>query len=76
MRARVLPVCDNAEGPNAVAHTYYKFVIFARFYFRETSHMRSFAKVKFSQNGKIILPFTDIGKSCPSREFKTSLICI
>ena len=28
-----------------------------------------FARVKFSQNEEIILLFTDIGKSCPSREF-------
>ena len=44
------------------------------FIFRETSHMRSFAKVKSSQNGKITLSFTDIGKSCFRREFKMSLI--
>ena len=35
----------------------------------ETSHMRSFVKIKSLRNGKIILSFTDIGKSCPSREF-------
>ena len=45
-------------------------------YFRETLHMQSFAKVKSSQNGKITLSFTDIGKSCTSRESQTSLICI
>ena len=38
--------------------------------------MQSFAKVKSSQNGKITLSFTDIGKSCTSRESQTSLICI
>ena len=36
-----------------------------------------FAKVDIcSQNGKITLSFTDIGKSCPSLKFKMSLICI
>ena len=39
------------------------------FYFRETSHMRSFMKIKSSQIGEIILSFTDIGKSCHSRAF-------
>ena len=29
------------------------------FYFRETSHMRSFVKIKSSRNGEITLPFTD-----------------
>ena len=43
------------------------------FFSRETSHMRSFAKVKSSQNGKSLCR---LGKSCLSREFKTSLICI
>ena len=38
-------------------------------YFRETSHMRKFAKIKPSQNDKITLSFIDIGKSCLSREF-------
>ena len=30
--------------------------------------MRSSVKIKPSQNGVIILSFTDIGKSCPGRE--------
>ena len=34
--------------------------------------MRSFVKVKSSRNGGVILSFTDIGKSCPSRDFLTS----
>ena len=52
--------------------------IFARFYFRETSHMQSSVKIKLSQYGdsEIILSFTNIGKSCPSRKFLTSLICL
>ena len=45
-------------------------------YFCETSHMRSFVKIKSSRNGKINLSFIDIGKSCLSREFFTSLICL
>ena len=39
------------------------------FYFRETSHVRSFVKIKSSRNGEITLSFTDIGKACPSLEF-------
>ena len=45
------------------------------FYFRETSRMRSFAKIESSQNGEIKLSFTDIVKSCPSREFLAFQIC-
>ena len=41
-------------------------------YFRETS----FVKIKSSRNCKITLSFIDIGKSCLSREFFTSLICL
>ena len=40
------------------------------FYFRETSHVRSFVKIKLSQNGDTTLSFADIGKSCTSREFQ------
>ena len=43
--------------------------IFARFFFREISHMRSFVKIKSSGNGTITLSFTDEGKSCHSRDF-------
>ena len=38
--------------------------------------MRSFVKIKTSRNGKITLSFTDIGKSCLSRKFFKSLICL
>ena len=38
--------------------------------------MRSFVKMKYLQNVKITLSFTDAGKSCPSREFLTSQICL
>ena len=47
----------------------YRFRNFSRgFYFRETSHMRSFVKIKSSRNGEITLSFTDICKSCLSRK--------
>ena len=49
---------------------------FARVYFRETSHKRSFVKTKFSRNGEITLSITDIGKTCPSGEFLTSQVCL
>ena len=42
----------------------------------ETWHMRSFVKIKSSPNGAITLSITDIGKSCPSREFLVSQICL
>ena len=38
--------------------------------------MRSFVKIKPSRNGKITLSFIDIGITCLSREFFTSLICL
>ena len=50
--------------------------IFARVYFRETSHLRSFMKIKSSQNGEITLSFTDKGKSSPCRELLTLQICL
>ena len=50
--------------------------IFSRVYFRETSHMGSFVKIKSSQNVEITQSFTDIGKSCPSPKFLASQICL
>ena len=48
---------------------YCKFGNFPRgLYFRDTSHMRSFVKIKSSRNDKITLSFTDIGKSCLNRD--------
>ena len=38
--------------------------------------MRSFVKMKSSRIGEITIPFTDIGKSRPCREFLTSQICV
>ena len=38
--------------------------------------MRSFVKIKSSRNGENILSFSDIGKSCHSRDFITSQICL
>ena len=37
--------------------------------FRETSQMRSFGKTKPSRNEENSLLFTDVGKSCQSRDF-------
>ena len=39
------------------------------FNFRETSHMGSFMKIIPLRIGDITLLFTDIGKSCPVRDF-------
>ena len=38
--------------------------------------MRSFVKIKPSQNGEITLSFIGGGKSCVSRELLTSQICL
>ena len=38
--------------------------VFARFNFRETSHMQKFVKIKSLRNGEITLLFT-----CPSHKF-------
>ena len=38
--------------------------------------MRSFEKIKCLQNGEITLSLTDIDKSCPSREYLASQICL
>ena len=38
-----------------------------RVYFRETSRMQSFAKMKPSRNGENALSFTDVGKSWKRR---------
>ena len=40
----------------------------------DSQHMRSFVKMIPLRNGKITLSFIDIGKSCLSRKFFTSLI--
>ena len=58
----------------------YPFILYIRkfsrgVYFRETSHRRSFVKIKSSRNGEITLSFTDIGKLCYSCIF-TSQICL
>ena len=45
-------------------------------YFRKTSHMRSFVKIKSSRNAEITLSFTYMRKSWPSREFLASQICL
>ena len=50
--------------------------IFARVYLRETSCMRSFAKIKPSRNSENSLSFADVGKSCQSREFLVWQICL
>ena len=38
--------------------------VFTKFYFRETSHMQNFVKIKLSRNGEITQLFT-----CPSHKF-------
>ena len=50
--------------------------IFARADFCETSHVRSFVKMKSSRNREITLSVTDIGKPCPSHKIFTSLVCL
>ena len=50
--------------------------IFARVLFSRNFTYAKFLKIESSQNGEITPSFTDIGKSCPSREFLTSQICL
>ena len=50
--------------------------IFARVYFRESSHMQSFVKIKSLRNAEITLSFTDICKLCPRCEFLASQMCL
>ena len=38
--------------------------------------MQSFMKIKSSRNAEITMSFADICKSCPSREFLASQICL
>ena len=38
--------------------------------------LRSFVKIKFSRNAEITQSFTDLAKSCPSRELVTSQISV
>ena len=64
----IVPRClDNTIAAPAICTVNSE--IFARFLFRETSHMRSFVKIKPSRNGEITPLFTDKGKSCLSCEF-------
>ena len=44
-------------------------------YLSRTVNSVIFARTLFSRNGKITRSFIDIGKSCLSRKFFTSLIC-
>ena len=51
--------------------------IFVSFFsFRKTTHRRSFVKIISSPNGKTTLSFTATDKSCPSRKYLTSQICL
>ena len=52
--------------------------IFARVLFSQNFayHMQSLVKIKSSWNAEITLLFTDICKSCPSREFLASQTCL
>ena len=76
--------CDNVQpqvhsisplvhkGFNRISRSDCKFGKKSRgFYFHETSRLRSVVKIRPSQNGEITLSFTDVGKSCPSRELLT-----
>ena len=68
-------VCFSIPEPGtAAALKGYAELLVAFSQIRKFSRGFIFAKVKSSQNGTITLSITDIGKSCPSHEFKTSLI--
>ena len=38
--------------------------------------MRSFVIIESSRSGEVTLSFTDVGTSCPCREFLTPQICL
>ena len=59
------------ETFTALAETYCKFENDREgfFFSRTFAYIRSFVKINPSQIREITLSFTDIGKSCPSREF-------
>ena len=50
--------------------------IFARTLFSRNFAYAKFREIKPSRNGKITVSLIDIGKSCPNREFFTSLMCL
>ena len=50
--------------------------IFARVLFSRNFAYAKFREMKSSRNGEIIMLFTYIGKSCHSRDFFTSQICL
>ena len=43
--------------------------VFAMFYFRETSYMQNFVKIKLSRNGEITLLFTCPSHKCLRRKY-------
>ena len=50
--------------------------IFARVLFSQKFAFVKFHENKILANDEITLSFIDLGKSCPSREFLTSQICL
>ena len=68
----VIMTCTKISPTNVTVNS----KIIARAYFRETTHVRSFVKMKSSRNREVTLSITDIGKPCPSREILTSLVCL
>ena len=55
---------------------YCRFRIFSEGFILQNLANAKFVKIKSSQNGKIILSLSDIGKSCHGRNFFTSQICL
>ena len=65
-------------GDNNAANEFYTVnpEIFARVLFSRNFAYAKFRENKPSRNDEITLSLIDIGKSCLSREFFTSLICL
>ena len=66
----------NTFAERALGRNYCRFGIFARTLFSRNFAWAKFRERKPSRNGKITLSFIDIGKSCLSCGFFTSLICL
>ena len=72
---RINPELIKIQHQNAEFNTV-NLEIIAIILFSRNSHMLSFVKIKSSRNAEITQSFNDIGKSCPSREFLASQICL
>ena len=76
MKVYKINICKGLLQVNWQQRFYCKFGNFCEDINFAKLRMRSFVKINPSRNGKITRSFIDIGKSCLSRDFFTSLICL